>query len=177
MKIAQIIPTLDRSGAEKQMLLLCRELKLRGHDVQVAALTRLGPLASEFESAGIPVHRIGKSLKVDPFALIRLGKWMREGDFDVVQSWIFAANSYSRAAARMVFGRNRTRPCVIATEMAVDLWKSRWNFRVDQKLWLIPAAKQQQPHGRLLGPILFGKKPMPKVKRMASLSPKWKAFT
>lgn len=134
MKIAQIIPTLDRSGAEKQMLLLCRELKLRGHDVHVAALTRLGPLVSEFESAGIPVHRIGKSLKVDPFALIRLGKWMREGDFDVVQSWIFAANSYSRAAARMVFGRNRTRPCVIATEMAVDLWKSRWNFRVDQKL-------------------------------------------
>lgn len=134
LKIAQIIPTLDRSGAEKQMLLLCRALKSRGHDVRVAALTRLGPLESEFRAAGIEVDLIGKPLKVDPFALRRLAKWLREGEFDVVQSWIFAANSYARAAARLAFGKNRRKPVVIATEMAVDLWKSPWHFKVDRKL-------------------------------------------
>jgi len=134
LKIAQIIPTLDRSGAEKQMLLLCKALKARGHEVQVAALTRLGPLAGEFERASIPVTLIGKPLKIDPFALRRLAAWLRKGQFDVVQSWIFAANSYCRAAARLAFGRNRTRPVVIATEMAVDLWKSPWHFKIDRKL-------------------------------------------
>ncbi len=134
MKIAQIIPTLDRSGAEKQMLLLSRELKSRGHDVHVAALTRLGPLATDFQASSIPVHLIGKSLKVDPFALNRLSKWLKDGNFDVVQSWIFAASSYTRAASRIAFGKNRKKPVVIATEMAVDLWKSSWHFKVDRKL-------------------------------------------
>lgn len=134
LKIAQIIPTLDRSGAEKQMLLLCKALKARGHDVHVAALTRLGPLAADFEQAGIPVTLIGKPLKIDPFALRRLAAWLKNGQFDVVQSWIFAANSYARAAARLAFGRNRAKPVVIATEMAVDLWKSPWHFKIDRKL-------------------------------------------
>jgi glycosyltransferase involved in cell wall biosynthesis len=135
MKIAQIIPTLDRSGAEKQMLLLCRELKRRGHDVQVAVLTRTGLLEQEFRDSGIEIKVIGKPLKVDPFALLRLSKWLKRGQFDVVQSWLFAANSYTRAACRIAFGAgNRDRPKIITTEMAVDLWKSQWHFKVDRYL-------------------------------------------
>lgn len=135
MKIAQIVPTLDRSGAEKQVLLLCRELAKRGHDVEVGVLTRLGPLEREFRESGIPVTVIGKPLKVDPFALRRLGRWMRENRFEVVQSWLFAANSYARAAARLAYSSNDSgRPVVVATEMAVDLWKSQWHFRIDRML-------------------------------------------
>ncbi len=135
MKIAQIVPTLDRSGAEKQVLLLCRELAKRGHEVEVGVLTRLGPLEDEFRSSGIPLTVIGKPLKADPFALGRLSRWMRENRFEVVQSWLFAANSYARAAARLGYGaRDAQRPVVVATEMAVDLWKSPWHFRVDRKL-------------------------------------------
>jgi len=135
MKIAQIVPTLDRSGAEKQVLLLCREQAKRGHEVEVGVLTRLGPLEQEFRDSGIPVTVIGKPLKVDPFALRRLGRWMREKRFEVVQSWLFAANSYSRAAARLAYAANDPgRPVVIATEMAVDLWKSQWHFRIDRML-------------------------------------------
>lgn len=135
MKIAQIIPTLDRSGAEKQLLLLSRELKNRGHDVQVAVLTRTGPLEPEFHASGIPVTTIGKPLKVDPFALIRLKRWLKTNRFDVVQSWLFAGNAYTRAAARLAFANRKPgRPVVLATEMAVDLWKSPWHFRIDRGL-------------------------------------------
>jgi len=135
MKIAQIIPTLDRSGAEKQLLLLCRELKKRGHEVHVAVLTRTGELESEFQKSGIPVTIIGKSLKIDPFSLVRLSRWLKKGQFEIVQSWLFAANSYTRAAAAIAFGRKGTdRPGIIATEMAVDLWKSGYHFRIDRKL-------------------------------------------
>lgn len=138
MKIAQIIPTLDRSGAEKQLLLLTRELRRRGHDAQVAVLTRTGPLETEFRASGIPVTTIGKPLKIDPFALMRLKRWLAENRFDVVQSWLFAGNAYSRAASRLAFGlRKPDRPVVVATEMAVDQWKSRWHFRIDraQQTW------------------------------------------
>lgn len=135
MKIAQIIPTLDRSGAEKQLLLLCRELKSRGHDVQVAVLTRSGPLEPEFHASGIPVTTIGKPLKVDPFALMRLKRWLKTNRFEVVQSWLFAGNAYARAAARLAFGNRKLgRPVVLASEMAVDLWKSSWHFRIDRGL-------------------------------------------
>ena len=103
MKIAQIIPTLDRSGAEKQLLLLCREIKKHGHEVEVLVLTRSGELESEFQKAGIAIHIIGKPLKIDLSALLRLARLFRERDYDVIQSWLFAANSYSRAAARVAF--------------------------------------------------------------------------
>ena len=135
MKIAQIIPTLDRSGAEKQLFLLCRELKKRGHELHLAVLTRTGELEAEFREAGIPVTIIGKPLKIDPFSLVRLARWLKHGQFEIVQSWLFAANSYTRAAAAIAFGRKRSdRPGLIATEMAVDLWKSGYHFSIDRKL-------------------------------------------
>lgn len=78
---------------------------------------------------------IGKPLKIDPFALIRLKRWLAANRFDVVQSWLFAGNAYARAAARLAFGRQSPgRPVVLATEMAVDQWKSPWHFRIDRAL-------------------------------------------
>ena len=54
-RILQIIPTLDRSGAEKQLALLATGLPRDEFDVHVCALTRGGPLAAELRAAGIPL--------------------------------------------------------------------------------------------------------------------------
>src|SRR3954452_23051082 len=96
LKVLQLIPTLDRSGAEKQMVLLAKGLPRDRFQVEAAALTRLGPLEAELRAADIPVTLIGKPLKVDPFALHRLTKFLQAKRFDVVQTWVFAANSYGR---------------------------------------------------------------------------------
>src|SRR3954453_20015137 len=93
LKVLQLIPTLDRSGAEKQMVLLAKGLPRDRFRVEVAALTRLGPLEAELRSSGVPVTLIGKRLKADPMALARLSRFMKERKFDVVQTWIFAANT------------------------------------------------------------------------------------
>ena len=129
LNVLQLIPTLDRSGAEKQMVLLAAGLPRDRFRVEVAALTRLGPLESELRHAGIPVTLIGKKLKADPFALLRLARLMKDRKFDVVQTWIFAANTYGRIAARRAGV-----PVVVVSEMAVDLWKGRSQLAVDRYL-------------------------------------------
>ena len=129
LNVLQLIPTLDRSGAEKQMVLLAKGLPKDRFRVEAAALTRLGPLEAELREAGIPVTLIRKPLKIDPFALGRLTRFMKAGRFDVVQTWVFAANSYGRVAAR----RAKV-PVVVTAEMAVDLWKSRGHLAIDRRL-------------------------------------------
>src|SRR4029077_17699769 len=101
LKVLQLIPTLDRSGAEKQMVMLAKGLPRDRFQVEVAALTRPGPLAAELSAAGIPLTVIGKHLRLDPIALTRLVRFLRAGSFDVVQNWIFAANTYGRVAAQL----------------------------------------------------------------------------
>jgi glycosyltransferase involved in cell wall biosynthesis len=129
LKVLQLIPTLDRSGAEKQMVLLAKGLPRDRFHVEVAALTRLGPLEAELRSAGIPVTAIGKRFRLDPLALLRLVHFLKAQKFDVVQTWIFAANTYGRIAARMAGA-----PVVVVAEMAVDLWKGRVDRLVDRRL-------------------------------------------
>jgi glycosyltransferase involved in cell wall biosynthesis len=129
LNVLQLIPTLDRSGAEKQMVLVAKGLPRDRFRVEVAALTRLGPLAAELRSAGVPLTLINKPWKVDLFALARLTKFLKKKRFDVVHTWVFAASSYGRLAAR----RAKV-PVVVTSEMAVDLWKGPGHLAIDRRL-------------------------------------------
>ncbi|RUL83888.1 glycosyltransferase [Tautonia sociabilis] len=129
LKVLQVIPTLDRSGAEKQMVMLALGLPRDRFRVEVAALTRLGPLEEQLRAGGVPVHAIGKRHKVDPGALGRLTRLLRDRRFDVVQTWIFAANVYGRIASRRAGV-----PVVVTAEMAVDLWKGKGHVLIDRRL-------------------------------------------
>lgn len=129
LNVLQLIPTLDRSGAEKQMVLLADGLPRDRFRVEVAALTRLGPLEADLRGAGIPVTLIKKRFKADPMALARLTGLLKDRKFDVVQTWIFAANTYGRIAARRAGV-----PVVVVSEMAVDLWKGRGQLAFDRFL-------------------------------------------
>jgi len=129
LNVLQLIPTLDRSGAEKQMVLLAKGLPRDRFRVEVATLTRLGPFEAELSAAGVPITAIGKHFKLDPIALLRLARFLKARAFDVVQTWLFAANTYGRVACRMVGV-----PVVVVTEMAVDLWKGRSEQFIDRRL-------------------------------------------
>ena len=83
------------------MVLLAKGLPRDRFHVEVATLTRLGPLEAELRAAGIPVTAIGKHFRVDPLALLRLFRFLKAMQFDVVQTWIFAANTYGRVASQM----------------------------------------------------------------------------
>ncbi len=127
-RILQIIPTLDQSGAEKQLTLLAKGLPREEFEVHVCALTRGGPLEVDLATAGIPVTLIGKRWKCDPYAFWRLWRFVQRLKPDLVHTWLFAANAYGRAAA-LLAGVKR----LVAAERCVDPWKS-WELWFDRFL-------------------------------------------
>ena len=129
IKVLQIIPTLDQSGAEKQMTLLAKGLPRDRFESHVAVLTRTGPLAAELEAADIPYTLINKKAKIAPVAWARLLRLIRKIKPDIVHTWLFAGNSYGRAAALAC-----KVPVVIAGERCVDPWKGRSHFIIDRYL-------------------------------------------
>ena len=128
-RILQIIPTFDRSGAEKQMTLLARGLPRDEFDVHVCALTRGGPLAADLRRAQIDATVIGKRWKLDPRAYWRLKRHVARLQPDLVHTWIFAANAYGRAAG-LACGVK----CLVAGERCVDPWKGWPELAVDRYL-------------------------------------------
>lgn len=128
-RILQIIPTLDRYGAEKQLALLSNGLPADQFDVHVCALTRGGPRAEELTRSGVPVTVIGKRWKMDAFAFWQLQRYIRRLQPDLVQTWLFAANSYGRVAALAAGVRH-----IIAGERGVNPWKRSHQLYIDRVL-------------------------------------------
>ncbi len=128
-RILHIIPTLDPHGAEKQLALLAAGLPREKFDVHVCALTRGGPFEAPLRKAGIPVEVIGKRWKLDPWAYWRLKSHIRRLRPDLVHTWLFAANSYGRTAARACGVRR-----IVAAERCVDQWKVWHEFAIDRRL-------------------------------------------
>lgn len=130
IRLQLVIPTLDRSGAEKQFTLLATGLPRDEFQVEVIALTRGGPYAESIRQAGLPLTILKKRWRFDPLALRRLRRHLRERRPDLVHTWLFAANAYGRLAV----GSGSDRPKMIVSERCVDVWKSRWQLWLDRRL-------------------------------------------
>jgi glycosyltransferase involved in cell wall biosynthesis len=128
-RILQIIPTLDRGGAEKQLVLLATGLPRDKFDVHVCTLTRSGPLSAALAAARVPLHTVGKRWKFDPAAYWRLRRLISHLRPSLVHTWLFAANCYGRQAAF----RCRV-PHVVAGERCVDRWKVWHELAIDRHL-------------------------------------------
>ena len=128
IKLVLMIPTLDKSRAEKQFTMLAAGLPKNEFDVHVVALTRGGPYEKTLNDANIPFTVLGKRLKFDPFAIRRLKKLIERLQPDILHTWIFAANAYGRIVA----GKS-DKPKVIVSERCVDSWKSGWQLWLDKR--------------------------------------------
>ena len=127
--VSLLIPTLDRSGAEKQLVTLACGLPREEFRVEVIALTRGGPLEAPLDEHEIPLTVIGKRHRLDPAALRRLKRHLAETRPDLLHTWLFAASAYGRLARR---ASPATR--VIVSERCVDTWKRRWQLWLDRRL-------------------------------------------
>ncbi len=128
-RILQIIPTLDRAGAEKQLCLLAGGLPRDEFDVHVCALTRGGPLEADLAAADVPTTIIGKRWKLDLGSYRRLKRHVAGLRPDLIHTWMFAANTYGFAAARACGVKN-----VVIAQRCVDPWKSRLQLALDRAM-------------------------------------------
>lgn len=128
-RILHIIPSLDQSGAEKQLALAALHLPREKYEVRVIAVTRGGYYEKVLREAGVDVQVIGKRFKWDPMTLYRLFSMIKEFQPDIVQTWLFAGNAYGRVAAHWA-----KVPHIIASERCVDEWKSGYHFLIDRFL-------------------------------------------
>ena len=129
IKVVLLIPTLDRSGAEKQFTYLATRLPKDEFSVHVVALTRGGPYEQQLQEHQIPLTVLNKRFKLDPFALTRLKRVIGQVDPDVLHTWLFAANAYGRYAVG-----SQPRAKVVVSERCVDTWKSGWQLSIDRRL-------------------------------------------
>jgi len=129
IRLVLLIPTLDRSGAEKQLTLLATRLPRDEFDVHVVALTRGGPYADVLHEHEIPLTILDKRLKLDVGAWKRLRSTLSELRPDILHTWLFAANAYGRLAASP---GQKTK--VIVSERCVDSWKASWQLWLDRRL-------------------------------------------
>ena len=127
--VSLLIPTLDRSGAEKQLVSLACGLSRDEFQVEVIALTRGGPLETELTQHQIPLTIIGKRHRLDLQALRRLRQHLATNRPNLLHTWLFAANAYGRIA-RTASPTTR----VIVSERCVDSWKRRWQLWIDRRL-------------------------------------------
>lgn len=109
--------------------MLARGLARDGFDAHVTALEGGGPLAADFCAAGIATSVIGKRLKLDPVAFVRLVRQIKAMRPNVVHTCLYSAGTYGRMAARTAGVEH-----IVAGEYRVDRWKSTWQWVVDRRL-------------------------------------------
>lgn len=129
IRITYVIPTLDQSGAERQLTLLAGHLPQSDFDPHVIALNRGGYFEEPLRAAGIPVTILEKRFRFDVLTYARLRRVLRQTRPDVVQSFLFSANSCIR-----IPGVCPPETRVIVSERCVDSWKTGWQLTLDRRL-------------------------------------------
>ena len=98
LRIAMVIPAMNIGGMEVLVLALSKELRQRGHDVQIVCTEEIGALESLIRATEIPVHVVpapGVRSIVWPS---QLASHLRNSDFDIVHSHSGVAAKAARAA-------------------------------------------------------------------------------
>lgn len=93
VKILFLIRSLYYGGAERQLILLAKGLRERGHDVVVTVFYSGGPLDMALGEAGVRVRSLNKRGRWEIFGfLVRLMRIMREEKPNIVHGYLYEPN-------------------------------------------------------------------------------------
>ncbi len=129
IKVLFVIRSLERGGAERFLAALVKSLDRNKIEPVVCCLNWKGQWAGEVEEKGIRVIALNKKGKFDIAAFFKLIKIMRQGNFDIVNTHLWAGDVLGRMAA--IFSGV---PVIVSTAQNVDLWKSWWHRAIDKIL-------------------------------------------
>lgn len=120
MRILYFIDSLKVGGAEILLRNLAAGILAAGHEIHVGYCTP-GPLENDFRHMGIPLYRLPRLGRIDPFLLLRMYQLVRRLRPDVVHTHLFKSDFHGRLAGRMG-GAGR----VISTLHSADPWAAKF---------------------------------------------------
>ena len=143
IKIIHIITGLDAGGAETTLLRLLGKLDRNRFDCEVISLTDTGRLGREIEALEVPVRALGmRGFAPNPFHVLRLARYLRDAEPDVVQTWMYHANLIGGVAS-ILAGNPPMLWSIRQTNVDLKSIKVRTYFVVRLGAWLsrhIPRA-------------------------------------
>ncbi len=98
-RLLQIVPSLEYTGAHKQMLLLSSRLPRHGFDVRVFSLGGDGPVGNQLSDHRVPVNRFDRLHNSVRRSFGPLSSAIRNFSPQIVHTWETSANICGRAAA------------------------------------------------------------------------------
>jgi len=149
IRVLFIIDELDVGGTEQQILELVKRLDRRAF-VPIVCCFRPGRVAREIEAAGVAVFALRKRAKIDPVLVGTLARLMRRERIDLVQTYLFTANTWGRLAAILAGV-----PVIISSERNVDMWEERYKQRLGT--WLDRWTSSTIANSRAVGDYLVSK--------------------
>ena len=99
MRVLFVVSGLAFGGAERQVILLARELVRLGHEASIYTLTREASRIDELAHSGVELVMDQKRRKLDLAVLQRLRRHIRAWRPDIVHGFLFDGDFYSRLAA------------------------------------------------------------------------------
>jgi len=123
-----VIDELDVGGTEQQLLELVTRLDRQRYAPMVCCF-RPGRVAREIETRGVPLVTLRKRAKVDPVLVLALARLMRRERVDLVQTYLFTANTWGRISARLAGV-----PVIVSSERNVDIWETPYKRLIGR--WL-----------------------------------------
>jgi glycosyltransferase involved in cell wall biosynthesis len=127
-RVLFVIDELDIGGTEQQILELVKRLDRRKY-VPMVCCFRPGRVSREIEAAGVPVFTLAKRAKLDVRLMAGLVRLMRRERVDLVQTYLFTANTWARLAA--ILARV---PLIVTSERNVDMWEAPFKETIGR--WL-----------------------------------------
>jgi len=98
MRILFVIDGLALGGAEKQLLVLAKQLHKNGHNVLIYVLKKEGPRLKEYENSGLELVFDEKGYGINIPMMFRLRNKIKYWKPDIVHGYLFHGNLNSRLA-------------------------------------------------------------------------------
>jgi glycosyltransferase involved in cell wall biosynthesis len=124
-----IIAGSERQGAKRQLALLAAGLPREEFEVHVCVLGQSRIPHNSWLPDSVPVETIERRWRWDPLTWLALQRLMGRLRPNVVQTWLFDANAYGRAAA----ARDDV-PAIVAVERYLDADKNSSQWWLDRRL-------------------------------------------
>lgn len=107
IRVCHIITSLDTGGAEMMLFKLLSQHDRSRFAVHAISLLPMGEIGKRIAALEIPVCTLDMPRGVpSPAAVLRLKRWLREIQPDVVQTWMYHADLMGGLAARLAGYRN-----------------------------------------------------------------------